>query len=146
MSAQSPGWVLLGCTTVTRETLHLLARRGALPSQLVTITPETATKNGVSNYADLAVDCQQLAVPYVQLQTYGMSEVVSIFAEQIERSLGRGNLDINGRSTQLAAFVVSQIEGSLLLYRLNRNEALLRENVDCALSVALRSQPLARAS
>ena len=75
MSAAAPGWVMLGCTDTARETLHRLVRLGALPSQVVTITPETAQRNAISNYADLAVDCEQLAVPYAQLQTYGTSTV-----------------------------------------------------------------------
>ena len=73
MSDPVPGWVMLGCTDAARETLHRLAKLGALPSQVVTITPETAAKNNVSNYADLAPDCEQLAVPFAQLHTYGMS-------------------------------------------------------------------------
>jgi methionyl-tRNA formyltransferase len=74
-AAAAPGWVLLGCTDATRETLHRLARLGALPSQVVTITPATAAKNNVTNYADVATDCEQLGVPYAQLQAYGMSTV-----------------------------------------------------------------------
>jgi methionyl-tRNA formyltransferase len=73
MSDAVPGWVMLGCTNAARETLHRLAKLGALPSQVVTITPETAAKNNVSNYADLAPDCEQLAVPFAPLHTYGMS-------------------------------------------------------------------------
>jgi hypothetical protein len=38
------------------------------------------------------------------------------------------------------------IEGALLMYRLNRNEALLRQNVDFALSTVMRVAPIARAS
>jgi TetR/AcrR family transcriptional regulator, transcriptional repressor for nem operon len=104
-------------------------------------------KGGQGNpLSNLALEMSTLSEDFRRELDLIMSEVVSVFAEQIERALGRGNLEINGRSKQLAAFVVSQIEGSLLLYRLNRNEQLLRENVDCALGVALRKQPLARAS
>jgi methionyl-tRNA formyltransferase len=67
-----PGWVLLGCTDATRETLHRLARLGALPTEVVTIKPHTAARNGVTNYVDLAVDCEHFGVPCIQLQKYGM--------------------------------------------------------------------------
>ena len=101
-------------------------------------------KGGQGNpLSNLALEMSTLSEDFRRELDLIMSEVVSVFAEQIERALGR---DISGRSKQLAAFVVSQIEGSLLLYRLNRNEQLLCENVDCALGVALRKQPLARAS
>jgi len=104
-------------------------------------------KGGQGNpLSNLALEMSTLSEDFRRELDVIMSEVVSIFAEQIDRTLGRGNLEINGRSKQLASFVVAQIEGSLLLYRLNRNEQLLRENGDCALNVALRSQPLARAS
>ena len=121
-----------------RENLSALAER-LMDTEMV----KGAQGNPLSN---LALSMSTLSEEFRRELDLIMSEVVSIFAEQIEHAHSRGNMEVSGRARQLASFVVAQIEGSLLLYRLNRNEALLRENVDCAISIALRSQPLAKAS
>jgi TetR/AcrR family transcriptional repressor of nem operon len=96
--------------------------------------------------SNLALEMSTLSDDFRRELDMIMSEVTGIFAEQIERALSRNGMDLDGRSKQLAAYLVSVIEGGLLLYRLNHNEKLLRDNVELALNTILRSQPLARAS
>ncbi len=72
MSLLPPAWVLLGCSDATRETLYRLADMAMLPTELVTIVPATAERNGLTNYADLSVDCEQLGVTCIDLHKYGM--------------------------------------------------------------------------
>jgi TetR/AcrR family transcriptional repressor of nem operon len=107
-------------------------------------------KGGQGNpLSNLALEMSTLSDDFRRELDMIMSEVVGIFAEQIERVQarnGNGSRDAAAHARQCASFLVSVIEGALLLYRLNRNEQLLKENVESALNTVLRSQPLARAS
>ncbi|MDQ3023685.1 MAG: TetR/AcrR family transcriptional regulator [bacterium] len=96
--------------------------------------------------SNLALEMSTLSEDFRRELDMVMSEVVGIFAEQIERGIARGGLEISGQARHSAAFLVSVIEGSMLLFRLNRNEQLLRDHVDFALNSILRSNPLAKAS
>jgi TetR/AcrR family transcriptional repressor of nem operon len=110
------------------------------------VTSEQVLSGQGNPLTNLALEMSSLSDDFRRELDVIMSEVANVFAEQLTRLQERGNYELAASPKQAAWFLVSMLEGALLMYRLNKNEQQLRFNIDYALTSVVRVQPIARAS